>query len=137
MQGYRVFAYEDLSCTPSRLGSKLESRQFTDANEKIGPIKVAAESPLTFAILYGEARIAQNRECGFTASFTPHEGESYTVNFAVSNGALACGIGITDGAGHDVPFESPVSSCAETFAGKVRNGGAGLLNWKVKVISKP
>lgn len=129
MQGYRVFAYQDMNCTPSPLGSLIESKQFTGAVEKIGPIKVVAASPLTFAVLYGESRMSQNRQCSFTASFLPRAGESYGVQFAVADGALACGMKITDGAGQEVSFESPSSSCAETFAGRVKNGGTGVLNW--------
>ncbi len=129
MQGYGVFAYKDMNCTPSPLGALMESKQFTGAVERMGPLKVAASSPLTFAVLYGESRMAQNRQCSFTASFLPRAGESYGVQFVVEDGALACGMKIVDGAGQEVRFESPLSSCAETFAGRVKNGGSGLLNW--------
>lgn len=131
IQGYEVFAYQDINCAPSQLGLSIESKQFTNAIEKLGPIRVAAESQMTFAILYGEARMAQNRQCSFTASFVPRSGEKYSVQFAVDDGALGCGMQIMDSSGQEIGFESPQESCAETFAGRVKNGGAGFLNWTI------
>lgn len=128
---FTAWAYEDLSCKPSKYGAKLDSKALADAHEILGPTKVAGGSPFTFALSYIEARFAQNRECSYTASFVPAAGQTYAVNFAVVNQSLGCGLKITDQSGESVQYQSPEYSCAETMAGKIKNGGAGILDWKI------
>ena len=131
-QSYRVFAYDDLNCTASRFGAPLKIVRFAEPSVKLEPIKIVAEAPLTFSILYGESRMAQNRQCSFTASFMPRSGDTYNILFQVAHGAQACGMKIFDKSNSEVSYESPLMSCAETFAGRVRNGGTGILDWKLK-----
>ncbi|MBI1891856.1 MAG: hypothetical protein HYS18_14510 [Burkholderiales bacterium] len=133
-KGFNVFAYDDLNCIPSKHGSRIDWKWPANDREILGPASVAAGVSLTFAVLYGESRIAQNRNCSFTASFNPLAGQTYLIRFVVTNQSLACGIQITDSSGTQVAYQAPENSCAETFAGKVKNGGAGILDWKVRVV---
>lgn len=133
VQSYRVFAYDDLACTPSRHGEKLGQFALGGAREKIGPQKVAAGSPLVFAVQYVEARHAQNRGCTFTAAFTPEAGRSYEVTYLASNQGLACGLQITNERKQPVTFDVPEFTCAAPTPLKARNGGAGVINWKITV----
>src|SRR6185436_12524360 len=98
--------------------------------------RVVAGDPLTLAMTVSEARLGQNRQCSFTATFTPNAAQSYTVRFASTDQALACGMRIFDSAGKQVAQKEPANSCAITFAGAVKNGGAGILDWKWSVRSK-
>jgi hypothetical protein len=133
-QNYIVTTYEDLGCTPSKYGTKLESKALASGRERLGPVKVAASGkPFTLAVAYSESRFGQNRGCSFTASFLPQSGASYVVRFASVDQSLACGLKIADGDGSSMSYEAPQMSCAETLAGKVKNGGSGILDWEVRV----
>lgn len=136
-KAFILTTFDDLNCAPSKYGSKLDSKAFANDREQLGPLRVAAGKPLTFAVTYSESRFAQNRACSFTASFLPLPEQAYTVRFAVVDQSAACGLQIADGGGSEVRYEAPELSCAETLAGKVKNGGAGILNWKFEVIRQP
>jgi len=130
-RSFTVWTYEDTACTPSKNGAILASKGLSNTEEKFGPLKISATSPFTFAVSYLESRIGQNRECSFTATFTPQVGLSYRVRFAAKDQAGVCGIQITDSGGVEVDYASPELSCAETFVGKIKNGGGGGVNWRL------
>lgn len=132
-KSFIVSAYEDLSCAPSKYGTRLGTKWPANDHEVLGPVAVAAEVPLTFAVYSSESRFAQNRGCSFTASFTPRAGQHYSVRFASVDQSLACSAKIEDGSGAQVPYQVPEISCAATSAGKVKNGGGSVLDWKVHV----
>jgi hypothetical protein len=125
-------AYEDFSCAASKYGPVLDTKSLADATEQLGPFNVVAGKPFVFAADYMEARIAQNKECSYTASFVPAPGQSYVVRFAAVNQVQGCGVQVSDGNGSKVAYKAPELSCVSTFAGRVRNGGAGVLNWGVQ-----
>jgi hypothetical protein len=136
--GYIVSTFEDPNCSTATDGTRLltiKSKGPIDV-DVAGPIRVVAGDPLTLAMKVSEVRLGQNRQCSFTATFTPSVAQSYTVRFVSTDQALACGMRVFDAAGKEVAQKEPANSCLTTFAGAVKNGGAGILDWKWTVRSK-
>lgn len=132
IKNFIIKHYADAECSESKQGTKIGNTVFASEKESLGPYWVLANMPLTFAVLYSEARFKQNRGCSMTATFTPTVGQKYTVQFAVIDQSYGCGLRILDQENKPVSFSEPEFSCAETLAGKVKNGGAGILNWEIQ-----
>lgn len=126
---YLIRKFEDSSCSTATEGSQLLTIKSTGPKDVGGPVKVAADEPLTLAITTLESRLAQNRQCSFTTTFTPAPGQSYTVQFVSRSQASACGMRVLDANGKQVAHKDPVNSCATTFMGQLKNGGGGMLIW--------
>lgn len=126
---YLIATFEDANCSTATDGTRLLTIKSTGHKDVGGPVTVIAGDPITLAITTVEARFFQNRQCSFTTTFTPSVGQSYTVQFASIYQAHACGMRILDAAGKQVTHKEPTKSCAITFAGPVKNGGAGIKIW--------
>ncbi len=130
---FSIWNYSDSKCTPSKDGLKIDFKPFASEHEKLGPYEILGDSPFTFAVAYGEARVAQNRDCSVTATFTPSSLKKYTVHFFVKDQSYRCGIKILDEKENIVPFEQPEYTCRESLARKKpKNGGAGILTWEYR-----
>lgn len=132
-RNYRIKALEDLSCTDSsKFGYDLGSLDYTDAHENLGPIKVVADTPLTFVIGYWEVNSGREGRCSYTASFTPTNGKSYLVRFSVTSQSMACNaLQITDENGSQVSYKSPERSCpvllGTSYGNKNENGRGEII----------
>ncbi len=129
---FNIFAYEASDCEQSPLGSSMGHVMFAGSREMVGPIDVAADRRLTFAVSYLESRLNQNRGCSFTATFTPRKAERYQVLFSATNQSLNCEMKISDQYGADVDFHSPAASCASSYAGSEENGQGGISESAVR-----
>lgn len=135
----RILAYADLDCKPNPAGELIEKR-YQDPVEVFNTIDIPANEPFTFAIWYSEARFAQNRECSYTAQFTPQEGRQYRANMELAGDMSSCRMNIEDRLApqpSSVSFRSPQNSCAETLFGIAPNGQPTNLLWKIKVDVVP
>jgi hypothetical protein len=126
---YLVRTFGDPNCSEPTEGTRLLTIKSTGPKDVGGPIKVVGGEPLTLGVTTLEARLAQNRQCSFTTTFTPAAGQSYTVQFVSRDQARACGLRVLDADGKQVAHKDPVNSCATTFAGQLKNGGGGMLIW--------
>ena len=135
----RILAYGGLDCKPNPNGELIEKR-YQDPTELFNTIDIPANEPFTFAIWYSEARFAQNRECSYTAQFTPREGGQYRANMELLGNMSSCRMNIEERSGpqpSNVPFSSPEKSCSETLIGIVPNGKPTNLLWDIKVNVVP
>jgi hypothetical protein len=130
-----ILKHANVECKADKQGSRLGAKLFAGSKEVFGPVKVLAGEPFAFSISYGESRFAQNRDCAVTASFTPHAEHSYLINFSSVDNVGSCNLEIEDSS-QGIPLKvehlSPEYSCVSSFAGKVKNGQPGRLNWTVQ-----
>jgi len=132
---YVVSTFEDSSCTSATDGTRLLMIKSTGPKDVAGPVTVAAGDPMTLAITTVEARLFQNRQCSFTTTFTPSAGQAYTVQFASVDQGHGCGMNVLDAAGKQVTHKEPKNSCANTMAGAIRNGGAGIAEPELRAVT--
>ena len=136
VQAWRISSYDDQTCVKDEDGT-LAARKVGNSGGALESFDVPAEKPVTLGFWYSEARYAQNRECSYTLTFSPAANGSYSARFEVADGANACRVLLNDSEGQPVATSTPVLSCAKTQAGKVPNGGTGILNWKFNVTAVP
>jgi hypothetical protein len=141
---YSVLNFGGVDCHPSEYGEKITGKSFAGEHETFGPFNILAEAPFTFAVKYTDSRFAQNRECSYTASFTPREGRNYLATFKTIGNVSSCNM--TIGESHQQKYEtiefiSPELTCAPYFhrptSYRGRNGQPHDLNWSVSVGSVP
>lgn len=132
---FRIYSYGDLSCAPSARGWTVTSTSAlgqVEDRETLGPVDVQAGEPFTFVVAYIESRFAQNRECSFTASFTPEAGRAYRASFAVTRQSNVCDLKIEDDRNTRISYAAPEDSCYQGRVGRMPNGGGGRLNYKIQ-----
>lgn len=131
---FNVFAFaDDVACKASPHGKNLGTTVFSDGTETYGPISVPAAERFTFAVRYIESRMAQNRDCSFTASFVPEPDHSYLVRFRSVADVSSCSLTVDDQtAGRSVSLAAPQYSCVASVAGRPKNGQAGHLQFEVE-----
>lgn len=107
---YNTFLMPDNRCPAIRknsLGVRLQAKN----REEFPAVDIPAGAPVMIGVTYQDARVAQNRECGYQARFTPMAGEAYRLDFTTTRDGLSCRIDISDAAGNPVPHEAPAELC--------------------------
>lgn len=140
--GHRVEVFKNLQCEPSPYGQEFGKKIFTKSGEIYAFKEIVANEPFTFVTAYMESRLAQNRECHFTASFIPEANHRYFADFKTLANVGYCEMRLFDES-FDPPrmvlYETPERSCRESAsAGLYLPNGSPLdLNWKVTVMPMP
>jgi hypothetical protein len=133
---FRVYSYRDLSCAPSERGwivAMTSALGSATTGDTLGPVDIRAGEPFTFVVSYAESRFAQNRECSFTASFTPEAGRAYRASFAVTKQSNVCNLQIEDDRNTRVSYATPEDSCYQGLVGRMPNGGGGTLRYNIQI----
>lgn len=107
---YNTFLMPDNRCPAIRqnsLGVRLQAKN----REEFPAVDIPAGAPVMNGVSYQDARVAQNRECGYQARFTPMAGEAYRLDFTTTRDGLSCRIDISDAVGNPVPHEAPAELC--------------------------